>query len=222
MSERRDHEPAAPSSGMRKRSPLDRLARRFPGGPDGNRNLTALLGAVLLVGILVELGTLLLGLRNTLPIHIAVGVALIPLVLVKLASTGWRMLRYYTRAAAYRAEGPPRPLLRGIAPLLVGSTLALLGSGVGLVVAGPGSHLFRALHSASFSIFLLLIGVHALAHLPKLRRFALADWISGRRTHGHALRRSLVAFAIVTGGSLAVVAAQSAAPWLHALRHHVG
>lgn len=204
------------------RSLLDRIARRFPGGPNGNRNLTALLGAVLLAGILVELATLLLGLQHTLAIHIAVGVALIPLVLLKLASTGWRMIRYYTHAPAYRAQGPPRPLLRGIAPLLVGSTLALLASGVGLVLAGPQAHFFRALHSASFALFLLLIGVHALAHLPKLHRFALADWISGRRTHGHALRRSLVAFAVVTGGSLAVVAAQSAAPWLHAIQHHVG
>ena len=132
------------------------------------------------------------------------------------------MIRYYTHAPAYRAEGPPRPLLRGIAPLLVGSTLALLASGVGLVVAGPGSQLFRALHSAGFSVFLLVAGVHALAHLPKLRRFALADWISGRRTHGHVLRRGLVGFAVVTGGSFAVVAAQSATPWLHAIRHHVG
>lgn len=204
------------------RSLLDRIARRFPGGPNGNRTLTALLGAVLLAGILVELATLLLGLQHTLAIHIAVGVALIPLVLLKLASTGWRMIRYYTHAPAYRAQGPPRPLLRGIAPLLVGSTLALLASGVGLVAAGPQTHFFRALHSASFALFLLLIGIHALAHLPKLRRFALADWIRGRRTHGHALRRSLVAFAVVSGGSLAVVAAQSAAPWLHAIQHHVG
>ncbi|MGZ4318781.1 MAG: hypothetical protein ACXVZ4_04200 [Gaiellaceae bacterium] len=201
---------------------LDRLAVRFPGGPRGNRNLTALLGAVLLVGIVIELATLLLGLQQTLTIHIAVGVALIPLVLLKLASTGWRMLRYYTHAPAYRAEGPPRPLLRGIAPLVVGSTLALLASGVGLVVAGPQAHFFRALHSASFALFLLVVGTHALAHLPKLRRFALADWARGGRVRGHALRRSLVGFALVSGGSLAVAAAQTAGPWLQAIRHGVG
>jgi hypothetical protein len=204
------------------RSLLDRVARRFPGGPEGNRRLTALLGAVLLAGIVAELATLVLGLRQTLPVHVAVGVALIPLVLLKLGSTGWRMIRYYTHAPAYRAEGPPRPFLRGIAPLVAGSTLALLGSGVGLVVAGPHGHFFRALHSASFSVFLLVVGAHALAHLPKLRRFAFADWARGGRARGHALRRAAVGFAVVTGGSLAVVAAQTAGPWLHAVRAGVG
>jgi hypothetical protein len=209
-------------NGLDRARPLDRVARRLPGGPEGNRRLTTLLGAVLLAGIIAELGTLLLGLRQTLPVHIAVGVALIPLVLLKLTSTGWRMVRYYTHDAAYREEGPPRPLLRGIAPLVVGSTLALLASGVGLVVAGPGSHFFRAFHSASFSVFLLVVGTHALAHLPKLRRFALADLIGGSRVGGHALRRTAVAFAVVSGGSLALVAAESAGPWLHAIQHHVG
>jgi hypothetical protein len=203
-------------------SVLDRLAARFPGGPQGNRNLTALLGAALLAGTLAELATLLLGLQQTLPVHIAVGVALIPLVLVKLGSTGWRMIRYYTHAPAYQAEGPPRPLLRGIAPLVVGSTLALLASGVGLVVAGPQAHFFRAVHSASFALFLLVVGGHALAHLPKLRRFAFADWSRGRRARGHALRRALVGFALVVGGSLAVAAAQSAGPWVQAIQHGIG
>lgn len=91
------------------RAGLDSLARRFPGGPRGNRQLTALLGALLLAGILAELATLFLGLQRTLPWHIALGVALVPIVLLKLAATGWRMLRYYTHAPAYRAEGPPRP-----------------------------------------------------------------------------------------------------------------
>lgn len=201
---------------------LDRLAARFPGGPQGNRNLTAVLGALLLAGILAELATLALGLRQTLPVHIAVGVALIPLVALKLASTGWRMIRYYTHAPDYRAEGPPRPLLRGIAPLVVGSTVALLASGVGLVLAGPHAHFFAALHSASFALFLFVVGAHALAHLPKLRRFAFTDWMRGHRVQGHVLRRGLVGFALVIGGSFAIAAAQTSGPWLAAVRHGFG
>jgi len=198
---------------------LDRLAGHFPGGPRGNRHLTALLGAVLLAGILVELGTLFLGLRQTLTVHIAVGVALIPIVALKLGSTGWRMIRYYTHAPAYRREGPPRPFLRGIAPLVVGSTVALLASGVGLVVAGPGAHFFRALHSASFAIFLFVVGAHVVAHLPKLRRLATADWVAGRRVQGHALRRATVGFALVAGGAFAIAIAQSVGPWLTVAQH---
>ncbi len=204
------------------RNALDRLATHFPGGPQGNLNLTALLGALLLAGTLIELGTLVLGLQQTLAVHIFVGVALIPVVALKLASTGWRMVRYYTRAAAYRVEGPPRPLLRGIAPLVVGSTVALLGSGVGLVVAGPHAQFFRAVHSASFALFLFVVGAHSIAHLPKLRRFALADWARGRRTRGHVLRRGLVGFALVAGGAVALAALESAGPWLTAIRHSVG
>jgi hypothetical protein len=201
---------------------LDRLASRFPGGPPGNRHLTALLGALLLAGIAAELATLVLGLQRTLPLHIFLGVALIPVVALKLASTGWRTLRYYTRSPAYRAEGPPRPFVRGLAPLVVGSTVALLGSGVGLVVAGPHAQFFRAVHSASFALFLVVVGAHALAHLPKLRRFAFADWARGRRAPGHALRRGLVAFAVVSGGAVAIAAMQSAGPWLAAMRGGVG
>jgi hypothetical protein len=200
---------------------LDRVAARFPGGVAGNRNLTALLGALLLAGILGELGTLVLGLQRTLPVHILLGVALIPIVALKLGSTGWRMIRYYTNDPAYRRAGPPRPFLRGIAPLVAGSTLALFGSGVGLIVAGPHSQLFRAVHSASFALFLLVVGAHALAYLPKLRRFAFADWMRGR-AQGHALRRGIVAFAIVSGGAFALAALQTVGPWATLMRHHFG
>ncbi len=66
------------------RRTLDRLAVRFAGGTAGNRNLTAFLGALLLAGILGEPATLVLGLHRTLPVHILLGVALIPIVALKL------------------------------------------------------------------------------------------------------------------------------------------
>src|SRR5579885_3026606 len=192
------------------RAHLDRLARRFPGGPEGNRRLTALLGVTLALGIAAELATLALGLRHTLVVHVAVGVALIPLVAAKLASTGWRMLRYYTRSLEYRREGPPRPWLRALAPLLVLVTLALLGSGVGMVVL-PHAGIFRAVHGASFSLFVLVVGAHVLAHLGKLRRFAFADW---RARHQGALHRSgLVAASLGAAVAVAAVTAELAEPW---------
>jgi hypothetical protein len=111
------------------RHTLDRLAARFAGGTARNRSLTAFLGALLLAGVLGELATLVLGLQQKVPIHVLLGVALIPVVALKLGSTGWRMIRYYTKDPAYRREGPPRTFLRGIAPLVAGSTIALFGSG---------------------------------------------------------------------------------------------
>ena len=39
--------------------------------------------------------------------HMFIGMVLIPPVLLKLASTGYRFVRYYTGSQAYRAKGPP-------------------------------------------------------------------------------------------------------------------
>ena len=52
--------------------------------------------------------------------HMFIGLVLIPPVLLKLGSTGYRFVRYYAGAPAYREKGPPRPLLRLLAPVLVG------------------------------------------------------------------------------------------------------
>jgi hypothetical protein len=131
------------------------------------------------------------------------------------------MIRYYTNNPAYRREGPPRMFPRSLAPLVAGSTVALFGSGVGLIVAGPHSQLFRAVHSAGFALFLLVVGAHALAHLPRLRRFALADWMRGR-AQGHLLRRGAVAFAVVSGGASAVAALQTLAPRTTLMHHNFG
>ena len=64
--------------------------------------------------------------------------ALVSLVLlVKLGSTGWRFLRYYTRAPAYVRRGPPPLVLRVLGPVLLITTLVMVSSGIGLVVPGP-------------------------------------------------------------------------------------
>src|SRR5207302_1262845 len=68
-------------------------------GVVGNERLTALVSLVLLVLIIVELVTSAL-LRIWLPAHTVVGVLLVGPLLVKMGSTGWRFLHYYTRAPA--------------------------------------------------------------------------------------------------------------------------
>jgi hypothetical protein len=105
--------------------------------PNGNERLTSTIGALLLVPIVVELATILLGVHTFMSLHVFVGFVLIPAVLLKLASTGWRFTRYYTRNDAYRTHGPPRLGMRFLAPLLVVFTIALFASGVamGAVVA---------------------------------------------------------------------------------------
>ena len=104
-------------------------------GPPGNERLTSSVGLVLLVLLGIETLTTL-ALHSYLPEHIFLGLLLIPPVTLKFASTGWRFFRYYTNSRPYRLEGPPRLLLRLVAPLLVVSTLTLFGSGVGLIIVG--------------------------------------------------------------------------------------
>ena len=126
-------------------------------GVIGNERLTALAGAVLLVLILLELVSSA-NLHALLPLHIFVGVFLAGPLVVKLGSTGYRFVRYYTKSPAYVRSGPPRLPLRVLAPLLLVTTLAVVGSGIGLVVAGPAqAGLLRPLHSLSVVLWLALI-----------------------------------------------------------------
>jgi hypothetical protein len=62
---------------------------------------------------------------------------LIPPVLLKLGSTGYRFARYYSGSAPYVRKGPPHIALRVLAPGVVLTTLALFGTGVALLVGGP-------------------------------------------------------------------------------------
>src|SRR5437763_12763542 len=75
-------------------------------GVVGNERLTALVGAVLLVLIVVEIISSV-SLRTGIAIHIFVGVLLVGPLVVKLGSTGYRFLRYYIRSPAFVHRGPP-------------------------------------------------------------------------------------------------------------------
>jgi hypothetical protein len=108
------------------------------GGPAGNAVLTAWTGLVLLVLSVAELLTLF-DVRGLLSWHVAIGALLVPPALMKTATTGWRIVRYYVGDASYRAAGPPPMALRLLGPLVVLSTLGLLGSGVLLVLLGNDS-----------------------------------------------------------------------------------
>jgi hypothetical protein len=131
---------------------------------------------LLLVLFAVETLTTL-SLRSYLPVHIFLGLLLLPPVALKLASTGWRFLRYYTRNTLYRHEGPPRLLLRMLAPLLVASTLTLFGSGVALIVVGHDGGLLLTVHAVSFGVWGVLMIGHVLAYIARTLRVGPADWL---------------------------------------------
>lgn len=186
------------------------------GGPAGNARLTAWTGLILLILFFVE-GITLLDVHGLLAWHIAVGLLLIPPALLKTATTGWRIVRYYTQDAAYRRAGPPRPVMRALGPLVVVSTLLLLGTGILVGVDGqqsadvslgtlPVSAMF--LHQASFVAWLVVMTVHVLGRTMHAVHLVTDH---GARTPGGTTR--VIGLAIA-GAAAVVLALLLTGPWV--------
>lgn len=176
----------------------------------GNEMLTSAAAAVLTVLLAAE-GFTLLSLNNMLTAHMFIGLLLVPPVLLKLASTGYRFARYYTGTPEYVEKGPPQVFLRLLAPVLVAMTVVVLASGVGLLALGHRSGLLLQVHKASFVIWGATFAVHFLAHLPRMMRSLGEDW-SGRRRRPvpGAVKRAGLVLASLGGGVALAVALLSA------------
>jgi hypothetical protein len=150
--------------------------------------------------------------------HMFIGLVLIPPVLLKLGSTGYRMVRYYTGSRRYRAKGPPLLPLRLMAPVLAASTIAVLASGVLLLAAGHKSNTVLTIHKLSFIVFGVVLAVHFLAYVPRVVRSLRADWSAERRhaVPGAGARAMLVAAAVGGGAALAL----ALLPMIHAYGSH--
>jgi hypothetical protein len=192
------------------------------GGPAGNARLTAWAGAVLFVLLAVE-GVTVLAIHGLITWHVLVGVALIPPVLLKTGTTGWRIIRYYRGDRAYRAAGPPPMLLRLLGPLVVVTTLGVLASGLVLVLVGPtasrrplaGTPLdLVSVHKATFVVWLGVTGVHVVGRLVPALRLVRPGAVPGRSWRAAAMLATL-AGAVAT----AVLVAGTTAPWHVAPEH---
>jgi len=180
------------------------MRRFFAGGSDGNERLTAATAAVLLVVLALE-GLTLVGVRQYLRPHIFLGVLLIPLVLLKLGSTGWRMTGYYRRSAEYVRRGPPAMLIRIlVAPLLVLSTISLIATGIAAAALDQRG-LLLTLHRLSFFVWLGAMSLHVLTRALKLPRLIAADWWRSDGLRGRRVRQILLTSTLASGLVLAVV-----------------
>lgn len=196
------------------------------GGTEGNERLTYATGAMLLV-LLALIGVTIVRIGQLLPEHLFLGMLLVPPVLLKMSSTGYRFVRYYTGNSAYREEGAPELALRVLAPLVVLSTLVVFISGIVLLFAGPSSReTVFPIHKDSFFVWLALMGLHVLGHLPGMPSVLRADYgasagLSSDVT-GRAGRNLALAGALVAGIVLAVVLIPEFGPWLApgAIPHH--
>jgi hypothetical protein len=194
------------------------------GGPAGNARLTAWTGLLLLVLSLAELITLI-DVEGLISWHIALGALLVPPALLKTASTGWRIARYYLNNPAYRHAGPPPMLLRILGPGVVALTLGLLASGLLLVLQGQDSSrtvLITAfgqrvdwvtLHQGLFIGWAVLTGLHVLARtLPALQLTVLGARTM-RPVDGATARAGILVGTVGVAGIAAVLVLSAFGRW---------
>ncbi len=168
--------------------------------PSGNLRLLASFGVALLVLMGIEYLTLLLGLRRGwMQPHVVVGLALIAVVAGKLCVVAYRAGRYYTSDPDYVEAGPPKLVMRVIAPLLVAAVIVLLGSGVLLVtdLQLMDRRTVGILHRLSYVVTSATLALHVLVYTLRSVRGMIADLAERSRI---SVARVMGVLAIVGAG----------------------
>jgi hypothetical protein len=220
------HDPAAASAARSSHAARRQRTARvglLGGGTDGNEQLTAITGSLLIVLLLV-IGVTILRIRQLIGVHLFVGLVLLGPVALKMASTGYRFARYYLHNRAYHDKGPPDAPLRAIAPIVVLTTIVVFVSGLLLLFGGASSRdKYLELHKVSFIVWVVFTALHILGHLPQLPRSLRAvprgaDGLSP----GARGRWMAVAGALVGGVVLALLLIPDFASWTaaNAIPHH--
>ncbi|MDH6140588.1 MULTISPECIES: hypothetical protein [Kitasatospora] len=185
-------------------------------GPGGNTRLTTVTG-VLLVPLLAVQGWTILSISRLVAVHVFVGLLLLGPACLKLASAGYRIVRYYLGARSYRRQGAPPLVRRLLGPLVAASTVGLFATGLTLALVGQdtaGPVPVLLLHKLMFLGWISVTSLHVLLHLPRL--FAATR----RRLAGQALRIpgvgrrwAVVALALAVGTALAFAGEHLASAW---------
>jgi hypothetical protein len=171
---------------------------RHDPGVEGNARLIAYASVALVVPLAPEVIT---GIRPGLLAHALIGFFLVPLVLLKLGSVGYRFARYYAGDPQYRLAGPPELVMRLLAPILVLVTVALFATGIELWVFGfRFGEQWLTWHKAVFVLWFLATMFHVLAYAGRASQLAIAD--SGDRLRGALTRRSVIVGSLVLGAAL--------------------
>jgi hypothetical protein len=176
-------------------------------------------GAVLLILLAAEGVTIVLK-RELLTLHFFIGMLLIGPVLLKLGSTGYRFMKYYTGSPPYVRKGPPALPLRLLGPVLIATSAGVIGSGVALALTtprAPGAAWWIFVHKATFVLWFCAMTVHVLWYAPRLPRL-LAPGSAGRDRMRAALagagqRRVLLTAALAAGLIVALATYHLAGNW---------
>jgi hypothetical protein len=178
-------------------------------GPAGNARLTALTGSVLVLPVALVFGSgLVFG--QLRPAHFFAGFLLIPLVALKLASTAWRVVRYYLadrQDGAYRRIGPPWWIPRALGPVVAASGIIALASGVVLWAGRSERGPWSTVHTASAVVFSVSVGLHLLLRVWRTiwETGAEIGRIEAPRLPGRISRHAVLAATLISGVILGAV-----------------
>jgi hypothetical protein len=175
-------------------------------------------GLVLLVLLAAEVVTYVLGVRNVLTAHVAIGLALTPFVVLKLASAGWRIVKYYSGDSGYVQRGAPSTRLRVLGALFIVLTVVLVGSGfIAYFGPGAGHTAMVKLHNYSFFPWAIVLVVHVTAHFKEAVRLAAADLLARSRAllAGVGYRRAALLGSLAIAIVLALTLTGNPGHYLH-------
>lgn len=148
-------------------------------------------------------------------VHFAIGFAIIPVLLVKLGSTGWRAANYYLRREPYRSDGPPQLIPRLLAPLLVVSAVVATITGVVLWGLGTQRGVWATLHTDSVVVLGFALALHTLTYIQRAVRASSGSLAVVEITREERIMLWTLAAALVA----AVLAIGVEPPW-HDLSSH--
>jgi hypothetical protein len=182
-------------------------------GVDGNARMTGVLGAALLIALAIE-GVTVLGVREMFTLHVFIGLFVIPVVFLKLATTGYRFIHYYRGTAAYRLKGPPHPVLRIATPFVILATISLLGTGVVTLAVGPRhSDAWLTIHQGSFIAWFATMVVHVIGHAIETWKLTTAEMRADPPVPRRGVRTALVAGSLVVGLAVGVASLGWTSAW---------
>jgi hypothetical protein len=174
-------------------------------GVAGNARLTGTTAAFLFVLLAAE-GLTILRIGPLLKQHIYIGMLLVPPVMLKIATTMYRFVRYYFNDPNYRRKGPPPIVLRMLGPGLIIITVILFATGIALLyVKGSLLSTMYFLHRASFVLWFCAMTVHVIGHIGDTAKLAPRDFLyrTRRKVAGANLRNiallTSLAFGVILG-----------------------
>ena len=180
-------------------------------GVVGNARITGTFGAVIFVLLFLE-GLTVLRVGALISMHVFVGMLLVPFVIVKIASTGYRFVHYYRGRADYTRKGPPHVVLRLLGPVVVVTTVSLLASGIGLLFTHRVRWLLFA-HKASFVLWFGAMTIHVLGHALETPALAVADL--GRAARGRVPGAAARLVLLVATCAVALALGGISIGWVH-------